>query len=300
MDAAITTIEQEPETLPSEGIMETLGATLMPEPPKYDGRKLAEVFATNRCETVAEKMTGLIEVLKTTDIKGCITGSCMLESFDPDEWDTEPDVDLFVFSETELQHAIDVARYALGMKLGKGDTRTAMQEEWKYGRLRKSGVNRKIGITTYTLYYDGVKLNVTFKMTKVDNKWVPVHTTEGVLQTFDMSICMIGYDIPTHVLHDCRFGDVNTAIPNPLREYDCEMWTVRKWVRQFDRVVKYYNRGFDTRPMARFYLKMINECLAKGCIFDSEESQALFDEASAEFKDYRKRIAAWVREHKED
>jgi hypothetical protein len=115
-----------------------------------------------------------------------------------------------------------------------------------------------------------------------------------------MSIVMQGYDIKHHVMYDMRVGDPNVATPNPLRDHDCVMWTVAKWVRQFDRVVKYYNRGFDTRPMAKFYLDMIDQCIDAGCLFDSEESQAAFESFSQEFIEKRAQIADWYDTHKED
>lgn len=90
------------------------------------------------------------------------------------------------------------------------------------------------------------------------------------------------------------------ATPNPLRNQDCVMWTVAKWVRQFDRVVKYYNRGFDTRPMAKFYIEMIDDCLKTGCLFDSDESHEMFDAYSEDFKAKRGQIAAWLEAHEED
>jgi hypothetical protein len=65
-------------------------------------------------------------------------------------------------------------------------------------------------------------------------------------------------------------------------------------------VVKYYNRGFDTRPMARFYLDMIDECISAGCLFDSEESQEAFENFSSEFVEKRAAIADWYDAHKED
>ena len=143
-------------------------------------------------------------------------------------------------------------------------------------------------------------LNFTFKQRKFHGRWIPILDTPGVLQSFDMSIVMQGYDIKHHVMYDMRVGRWDVAVPNPLRDHDCVMWTVAKWVRQFDRVVKYYNRGFDTRPMAKFYLDMIDECIEAGCLFDSEESKAAFESFSEEFLEKRAQIADWYDTHKED
>ena len=272
-----------------------------PNPGKYLGQSFAEWLATQPGTiTTKGKINALIELLKMLPIDGCITGSCLLPDFDPDHWGTTPDVDVFVFGEDELVHAVDLAIYALKMEPGTGSLRSRRQEEWKLDRLRTSGLNYKIGVTTYKFYHDGVILNLTFKQRKHHGRWVPILDTPGVLQSFDMSIVMQGYDIKHHVLYDMRVGDPKVAIPNPLRDQDCIMWTVAKWVRQFDRVVKYYNRGYDTRPMAKFYLDMIDECIEAGCLFDSDESQEAFESFSQEFLEKRAIIADWYDHHKED
>ncbi len=254
------------------------------------------------CSTLKEKISRLVEVVKTLPINGCITGSCFLPGFDPDAWGSTPDVDVFVYGEDDLVRAVTIAEHSLKMKPGTGSERSEKQERWKLDRLYQVGLNHKIGITTYKFYADGVVLNFTFKQIKVHGRWVPITNAPTVLISFDMSIVMQAYDIRSRVMFDLRPDDVppTTAVPNPLRNHDCIMWNVAKWVRQFDRVVKYYNRGFDTRPMARFYLKMIDECMDAGCLFDSEESTTLFQDYSKEFLAKRAVIADWLEAHEED
>ena len=254
------------------------------------------------CDTSKKKIERMIDVVKGIPVNGCITGSVWLPGFDPDAWGSMPDVDVFVYSENDLVRAITYAEHALKMKPGVGTDRSEKQERWKISRLFKTGLNKKIGITTYKFYCDGVVLNFTYKLAKEQGRWVPITDAPGVLRSFDMSIVMQGYDIASRVMFDLRPDDVpaTTAVPNPLREHDCMMWTVSKWVRQFDRVVKYYSRGFDTRPMAKFYLDMIDECIEAGCLFDSEESHEAFESFSEEFIAKRAVIADWYDEHKED
>ncbi len=274
--------------------------TLEDKPKEYDGSTMSERFAADGATTTREKIASAIELVKTLPINGCITGSCLLPGFDPDGWGSVPDVDVFVFGEDELVSAIEIARHALKMVPGSGTERSRKQEEWKLDRLKQAGLNYKIGITTYKFWCEGVILNFTFKQRKFHGRWIPILDTPGVLQSFDMSIVMQGYDIKHHVMYDMRVGRWDVAVPNPLRDHDCVMWTVAKWVRQFDRVVKYYNRGFDTRPMAKFYLDMIDECIEAGCLFDSEESKAAFESFSEEFLEKRAQIADWYDTHKED
>jgi len=252
--------------------------------------------------SIKNKIERAIQVVKRMPIRGCITGSCFLPGFDPDVWGNTPDVDVFVYSEADLVRACTFAEFSLRMKPGTGSDRSEKQERWKLDRLFKSGLNRKLGITTYKFCSDGVILNFTYKMTKEQGRWIPITDATGVLRSFDMSIVLQAYDIESHIMYDLRPDNVpvTTAIPNPMREHDCVMWTVSKWVRQFDRVVKYYSRGFDTRPMAEFYLKMIDECIDAGCLFDSDESHEAFKAFSEEFIAKRAVIADWLEDHKED
>lgn len=270
------------------------------KPKQYNCMTLHDNFSVYECNTLKEKISRAIEVLKTLPINGCITGSCLLPVFEPDEWGSTPDVDVFVYGETELVRAVTIAQYALDMTPGTGSQRSKEQEEWKLNRLFENGVSYKIGITTYKFFCDGVVINFTFKQMKNHGRWAPIISAPEVLRSFDMSILMQGYDIKQHVFYDMRGEDVFVARPNPLRNQDCVMWTVQKWIRQFDRVVKYYGRGYDTRPMAKFYLEMIDQCIEVGCLFDSSESNELFESMSKEFLEKRAVIADWYDEHKED
>lgn len=273
---------------------------VMNAPEPYSGLTMLDQILIDGAKTKREQIDSAINLIKTLDIDGCITGSCLMDGFDPDGWGTEPDVDVFVFGEGELFRAVEIMRYGLRMVPGTGTERSRRQEEWKLQRLQTAGLNTRLGITTYKFSCRDIIVNVTFKQRRHHGRWVPILSTPEVLQSFDMSIVMQGYDIKHHVWYDMRVGDPKVAVPNPLRDHDCVMWTVAKWVRQFDRVVKYYNRGFDTRPMARFYLDMIDECIDAGCLFDSEESQEAFESFSSEFIEKRAAIADWLEEHEED
>lgn len=266
----------------------------------FNPKPLDEIFADLDCHSTSYKMSVLVEEIKSWPINGCITGSFWLPVFDPDGWGTIPDIDVFVYSERDLIQAIDIAMYGYNMKPGKGKPKSTDQEEWKLDCLRDIGLNKHTGITTYSFYCDGVIINITHKQQKVDGRWIPLTSAAQVLESFDMSIVMQAYDIKHDVMYDMRVGDPRIATPNPVRTYNTRLWTVAKWIRQFDRVIKYYNRGYDTRPMAEFYLMLIDDCLAAGCLFDSEAGQEVFETMTEEFKAQRDVIASWLEEHKED
>ena len=90
------------------------------EPEAYKGLPMAEKFLGDGAITTREKIASAIDLIKTLPIDGCITGSCLLPGFDPDGWGTTPDIDVFVFGETELVSAINIAVHGLKMTPGKG------------------------------------------------------------------------------------------------------------------------------------------------------------------------------------
>lgn len=251
---------------------------------------------------MTEKIHETIEFLKTTDIDGCITGSSMLPDEDFDLWASQPDVDLFVYSDNQLIDAVAKLQYGYGWQpMSAG-------EEWKLERTRNHDNSKdyRTKLSTVKLTKDGVIINVTRKYNK--------NTMFDVLASFDMSIIMIGYDIRKHVLLDLRCGwpemvhedpenrwsnDPRVAVPNPLRNQDVDMYTVRMWVRQYARVEKYWDRGFDTRPMAEFYIDCIEKVIAKGQLFDSEKSEIAYDEFVTLFQPLADRMKAWLEERKD-
>lgn len=274
--------------------------TIMKKPDYYSGNSLEQEFAKYD-HSIESRTLATINILKQLPINGCITGSCWLDDYDPEIWGS--DIDVFVYSEPDLRGAIHFITRDLKMEPGNGTDRSKKQEKIKLDMLFMNySLNHKTGITTYKFNYDGVIVNISYKKTKICGQYIPLINCPSVLMSFDMSIVMQGYDIRTHTFFDMRPENVDshTAIPNPLRDHNCSMWNVDKWVRQFDRVIKYYNRGYDTRPMAEFYLKMIDKVIEEGYVFDNSAGQEAFKMFSEEFIEKREIIQAWLDEHKED
>lgn len=249
--------------------------------------------------TLTEKIHETIELLKDTGINGCITGSSMLPDADFDTWSSVPDIDLFVYNEMQLLHASDVLMYKYGFEL------LSAGEEWKFDRVCNRGAQGNAALTTMKLQRDGVIVNITYK------KWK--NNIMSVLASFDMSCIMIGYDIPFGWGLDMRTKDIKVfddkhhrwsddpkvAVPNPMRKQDADMYGVEMWVRQFDRVIKYWSRGIDTRPMARFYIDLITGVIDKGQLFSSDKSSAAFQEFVETYEPLKAKMVQWLND-KED
>lgn len=249
--------------------------------------------------TLTDKIHEVIEELKDSGINGCITGSSMIPDVNFDEWEQAPDIDVFVYSEMQLLHASDVLMMKYGFELLNAG------EDWKFDRVCNKGAQGNAYLTTLKLQRDGVVVNITYK------KWK--HNIFNVLSSFDMSCIMIGYDIPFGWGVDMRTKDIkvfddrydrwsddpNVSVPNPMRKQDVDMYGTGMWVRQFDRVIKYWNRHIDTRPMARFYIKLINDVIHKGKLFNTDKSDAAYQEFITTYEPLRDKMVQWLKD-KED
>lgn len=256
-----------------------------------------------------EKMNDTIKLLKEAHsvdrngkkryINGCITGSSMIDG-DYDNWESQPDIDLFVYSKPQMTYAIHLLTFKYGFReLNNGET-------WKIDRMDNYETKKKMPVDTHKIERDGIIVNISYKDGK-DNIF-------AVLASFDMSIIMVGYDIRKHIMLDLRRKNdmmvpedmdgrwstsTMVAMPNPLRDQDVDMYKVQMWVRQFDRVIKYWNRGYDTRPMAKFYIKLIDGVLEKGALFSTEKGEEAFNAFVETYEPLKKRMTMWL-EDKED
>ena len=250
-----------------------------------------------------EKIKEAVNEIKASDIVGCISGSCMTDA-DFESWSSVPDVDIFVYEKTQMIYAADLLMMKHGYKAAH------KREEWKLDRMRRGYDASRKGnqwkVSTLKLERDGVVVNITWKpgCDKLTN----------VLSSFDMSIIMVGYDIEKKVGLDLRCGwkgmvadDLDgrwsdsplVAVPNPLRSQKFELYEVAMWVRQFDRVIKYWDRGFDTRPMARFYIKAITEIIEAGSLFDTEASLKAYNDFVSEYQPLKDKMVAWLEDKEE-
>lgn len=249
--------------------------------------------------SLTQEIKDTIELLKELPINGCITGSSMIPEADFDAWTSKPDIDVFVYSDMQLLFVSTM------LMTGYGFEPASKAEEKKLEWLREGGINKKAPLTTIKVKNGDVVVNLTWK------KWKT--SVVSVLASFDMSCIMIGYDIPFSWGIDMRTKDVkifddrenrwsddpNVSVPNPMRKQNADRYTAAMWVRQFDRVIKYWQRGVDTRPMAKFYVDLINEVIETGSVFQSEKDIAGYEEFVEMYAPLRDRMEQWLKD-KED
>lgn len=238
-----------------------------------------------------DKYLETIELLKKTDIHGCITGSS-LWAYDTDISSWDSDVDIFAYSTEAFMDAVAQVR-ALGWKLAtKG-------EEWKWNRTIKRGMKKTKGNMPVC----------TLKLSREDYPIVNISIKPhqecvcDVITAFDQTCIMAGWDIKKHIMLDFRdmwTGDKWTSMLNPLRDQDYEAYEVKTWLRQTDRLQKYHDRGFDVSQATKGYIDMIGGCLDVGNLFPQSEASVLFfEETTKEFKDIQDRLKKFLAEEYE-
>lgn len=247
-------------------------------------------------KTFKDNVKNWIDKLKASDIDGCITGSCLLNA-DFDMWQNKPDIDVFVYSDRYMIWAIAELMFRYGLELGIDSSEISrLQEEqkmrWLIEEKRNKSKVTNITLATIKLHDEktGIIINVSCKG--------GCYSVADVVNSFDMSIIMKGWDIRGKYQYDMtgQWGSINVATPNPIRmaKTDLDMVQTAYWIRQFDRVIKYWERGYDTRPMAKFYIEQIDCTIARGNIWTSEASQEFYDKYFEEFIEMREKISRWL------
>lgn len=206
-----------------------------------------------------EHIDNAIEWVKQQPIKGCITGSCLLDYFEGQ------DIDVFVYDEKSFTKLLFAMHH--------NDMFTILDplEKWKF--------ERYININDSTFYKFGL---ITIKFTY--NTCIPVNIILkkkcqdifSVMSSFDMDIICKGYDIETKQSLDLTEKDKkdpkeahwnkwNTAF------YSGEVWKLSRILRQIERCVKYHRRGYNTDLVTKKYIELIGKIEDFESCFNSKE-----------------------------
>jgi len=203
-----------------------------------------------------EQINNAIKWVKEQPIRGCITGSCLLDYF-PDQ-----DIDVFTYDEKSFKKIL-FAMY-------HNDMFTILDpiENWKFQQyIDKPYDNfQKFGLTTIKFTYNTcVDVNVIVKKKAKD--------IFSVLSSFDLDIISKGYDIETK-----QYLDLSQGLPDKVATwnkwnttyYSDEIWAMSRILRQLTRCFKYHKRGYNTDAIVLKYIELLNKLQEYESIFSSE------------------------------
>ena len=208
---------------------------------------------------ITKEVIDLILAIVPEGAKACYTGQSILAycpnpTFTWEEvnaWTESTDIDIFVYSQTA--HAAIVQAYLSAGWQEKDDINV-----FKANRIRFWNPNKKFNLQTVSLVKEGYpELNISWAF--------GVEDSLDCIKRFDMDYLMVSMDLRTKVFADLRPENKRVANVNPYHARFDPMETEPSfWYRQFERCPKGWNRGIDTRPVAKQYKAWIEETLRIG------------------------------------
>ncbi len=229
------------------------------------------------------QIRNLIKILKAQDIDGCITGSVMLDYF-PGQ-----DVDLFVFNKSSFNKILFFMYYNSMFQI------LDPLESYKFHEYidhDKSSL-KKIGLVTIKFKYNTcIDVNITYKEFH--------HNLFDVISNFDLDIVCSGYDIKTKQELNLRQSTGKRGTWNRWNSsfYKSDIWSTRRLLRQFERVVKYTERGYDLTSVTDKYIELVQDILNKENIYKTERGTKFFEDTVQQFEVVLKILQAWKKKKK--
>jgi len=203
-----------------------------------------------------EQINDAINWIKEQPVKGCITGSCLLDYFEGQ------DIDCFVYDEKSFNKLL------FAMHHNPMFTILDPLEKWKFEQYinKNNSTFYKFGLITIKFNYNTcVEINVILKKKAKD--------IFSVLSSFDLDIICKGYDIETKQylnLSENLPGNKATWNKWNTTYYSDEIWAISRVLRQLNRCFKYHKRGYDTDDIVRKYLELLEKLQKYESIFSAD------------------------------
>lgn len=236
-----------------------------------------------------EQIDNALEIIKGLDLDGCVTGSCLLGYF------PKQDIDVFVYNENAFTKAVYALHYnPLFLLLDP-------IEQWKFKEWTEKDHKqsyKKFGLVSIKFTYNTcIEVNIIYKNN--------MRTPFDVLASFDLDILCKAYDLKSKNLLDLTNPSYNsitkTVSWNKWNKSFMEpnIWSLGRILRQFERVVKYHNRGFNTDLVTMKYKEIITDCMNYNNIFKSDKVDEKVDTTKTQGLILIQIIDTWLETHEE-
>lgn len=230
-----------------------------------------------------EQINNAIEWIKEQPIKGCITGSCLLDYF-PGQ-----DIDVFTYDEKSFNKLL------FAMFHNDMFTQLDPLEKWKFEQYidRNESTFFKFGLITIKFHYNTcVEINVILKKKCKD--------IFSVLSSFDLDIISKGYDLQTK-----QYLDLSENLPDKkatwnkwnTNYYSNEVWAMSRILRQLSRCFKYHRRGYNTDALVLKYIEILDKLQEYESIFASENFNEKLKATKENTFIIRKICEVWLETH---
>lgn len=226
-----------------------------------------------------EQIDNAVALLKEQDIDGCITGSCLLDFFEGQ------DVDLFCYSESSFNQLLFFCHYTPMFQI------LDPLELHKFNEYIKHNDSslKNLGLITIKFKYNlCVDVNIIFKKY---NK-----NCFDVISNFDLDIIAIAYDIKTKKTLSLRESEGMVGTWNKWNQtfYDeGNFWSIKRLLRQFQRVVKYTERGYNLTSITDKYIEIVEKAINTQNFYKSEKGIKYFNDTIEQFEIVLKILNVW-------
>lgn len=224
-------------------------------------------------------------IKKQENINACLAGSCMLGY--KEDW--QQDVDCFCYDEQSFIALLYFMHYnSMFTILDKFE----LHKFEDYTRNKKSSLE-SIGIVSIKFMYNlCIPVNIVYK--KFSNNIF------SVLASFDMDLIAQGYCLQTKQEVsfrqskdlDVTWNRFNTAF------YKSDFWSIKRLLRQFDRNVKYTNRGYDLSSVTDKYISIVEEIISQENYYKTEKGTKFYNDTIEQFEVVLKILQTWKHELK--
>lgn len=228
-----------------------------------------------------EQIDNAIELLKKQDVNGCITGSVLLDYFEG------ADIDLFMYDKSSFNKLLFFMHYNSMFTILDP---LELHKFNEYINDDKSSLE-SIGLITIKFKYNlCIDVNVVFKKFHKN--------IFDVLSNFDLDIIASGYDIKSKQYLSLRESTGKEGTWNKWNTsyYKSDLWSCKRLLRQFSRVVKYTERGYNLDEVTDKYISLIEDILAKDNVYKSEKGTLFYDKTQKEFEIVLKILQLWKKD----
>ena len=222
-----------------------------------------------------------IEILKKQEINGCITGSCLLDYFEGQ------DVDLFVYDKSSFNKLLFFMHYNPMFNILDPLEQHKFDD---YINNDKSSLEQ-LGLITIKFKYNLlVDINVIFKKFHKN--------CFDVISNFDLDLIATGYDIKTGKTLSLRETTGLEGTWNKWNNtfYKPDFWSTKRLLRQFERTVKYTNRGYDLSSVTDKYIELVENIISTENFYKSEKGTKYFEDTIEQFEVVLKILNAWKKD----
>jgi len=225
------------------------------------------------------------KLISALDINGCITGSYMLGY--NKKW--HQDLDVFCYDKSSFTALLYYMHYSPMFLI------LDPLEKHKFDEFTKSNKSSldKLGLITIKFKYNlCIDVNIVYKEYQ--------RNIFEVISNFDLDIICMGYDIKTKKTLNLRESTGMTGTWNRWNKtfYDPDFWSIKRLLRQFERIIKYTDRGYDLTSAVDKYIELVRTILKTQNIYKTEKGTTFHENTMGQFKIVLKILTAYKKSGK--